>query len=133
MAIEVDEIMDEDFSDKDLRTKYAKKIVEAMQNFTPSNSQDTFFNPSDLSYLFIEVGIPRGQTQPVFAIIRPGGGSIWSENVQQNALAWMPIEADNFKESLKEIVKEVEEYYGREMNLYVTNTARQSACTQIYL
>lgn len=131
MAIEVDEIMDEDFSDKDLRTKYAKKIVEAMQNFAPE--RDTLLDSSDLSYLFIEIGIPKGQTQPVFAIIRPGGGSIWSENVQQNALAWMPIEADNFKESLKEIVKEVEEYYGREMNLYVTNTARQSACTQIYL
>lgn len=128
---EVDEIMDEDFSDKELRTKYAKKIVEAIQNFTPN--QDTLLYSSDLSYLFIEVGIPKGQTQPIFAIIRPGGGSIWSENVQQNALAWMPIEADNFKESLKEIVKEVEEYYGREMNLYVTNTARQSACTQIYL
>lgn len=56
-----------------------------------------------------------------------------AENVQRNALAWMPIESDNFKESLKEIVKEVEEYYGREMKLYVTNTARQSACTQIYL
>lgn len=131
MAIEVDEIMDEDFSDKELRTKYAKKIVEAIQNFAPN--QDTLLYSSDLSYLFIEIGIPKGQTQPVFAIIRPGGGSIWSENVQQNALAWMPIETDNFKESLKEIIKEVEEYYGREMNLYVTNTARQSACTQIYL
>lgn len=131
MEIEVDEIMDEDFSDKELRTKYAKKIVEAIQNFSPE--RDTLLDSSYLSYLFIEVGIPKGQTQPVFAIIRPGGGSIWSENVQRNALAWMPIEADNFKESLKEIVKEVEEYYGREMNLYVTNTARQSACTQIYL
>lgn len=128
---EVDEIMDEDFSDKELRTKYAKKIVEAIQNFTPN--QDTLLYSSDLSYLFIEVGIPKGQTQPVFAIIRPDGGSIWSENIQQNALAWMPIEADNFKESLKEIVKEVEEYYGREMNLFVTNTTRQSACTQIYI
>ena len=128
---EVDEIMDEDFSDKELRTKYAKKIVEAIQNFAPE--RDTFFDSSDLSYLYIEIGIPQGQTQPVFAIIRPGGGTIWSENAQQNALAWMPIEGDNFKESLKEIVKEVEEYYGREMNLFVTNTARQSACTQIYI
>lgn len=131
MAIEIDEIMDEDFSEKDLRTKYAKKIVEAIQNFAPH--QDLLISSGELSYLFIEIGIPRGQTQPVFAIIRPGGGSIWSENVQRNALAWMPIEADNFKESLKEIVKEVEEYYGREIKLYVTNTARQSACTQIYL
>lgn len=123
--VEVEEIMDDDEKYEVIKSAYAKRVIEIVDNIPRA-----FLGSS----LFLEVGVPKREDQSIFMVARTGQGCFKDKGIRERALTWMPVSSSDFLQVLQDISTEINRYYRKDIaHRFGGLTGRGTACAIIYL